>query len=102
MLVPLIDEAHLLQRRIAPQGQPLKTIRELAPVRPSTKLRQIQDANSRTGAHSKLTTCHSPLATDLDWIVMRCLEKDRTRGYETANRAERSVARRSEMAGKLS
>jgi hypothetical protein len=22
---------------------------------------------------------------DLDWIVMKCLEKDRTRRYETAN-----------------
>ena len=25
------------------------------------------------------------LSTDLDWIVMKCLEKDRTRRYETAN-----------------
>jgi len=27
----------------------------------------------------------SPLPADLDWIVMKCLEKDRTRRYETAN-----------------
>ena len=25
------------------------------------------------------------LKGDLDWIVMKCLEKDRTRRYETAN-----------------
>jgi hypothetical protein len=25
------------------------------------------------------------LAADLDWIVMKCLEKDRARRYETAN-----------------
>ena len=25
------------------------------------------------------------LRGDLDWIVMKCLEKDRTRRYETAN-----------------
>ncbi|HEY2921309.1 MAG TPA: hypothetical protein VGK77_20180, partial [Candidatus Binatia bacterium] len=29
---------------------------------------------------------------DLDWIVMKCLEKDRTRRYETAN-PETSVPR---------
>src|SRR5206468_12540718 len=27
----------------------------------------------------------SQLRGDLDWIVMKCLEKDRTRRYETAN-----------------
>ena len=27
----------------------------------------------------------SSLRGDLDWIVMKCLEKDRTRRYETAN-----------------
>src|SRR4029450_7221814 len=34
---------------------------------------------------SPLATRHSALATDLDWIVMKCLEKDRSRRYETAN-----------------
>ena len=28
---------------------------------------------------------HAPRSTDLDWIVMKCLEKDRGRRYETAN-----------------
>ena len=28
---------------------------------------------------------HSAIDGDLDWIVMKCLEKDRTRRYETAN-----------------
>ena len=28
---------------------------------------------------------HSAIDRDLDWIVMKCLEKDRTRRYETAN-----------------
>ena len=30
---------------------------------------------------------------DLDWIVMRCLEKDRTRRYETASNLARDVER---------
>jgi tetratricopeptide (TPR) repeat protein len=58
-----------------------RTIREKAPVRPSTRLRQTMLAS----LPSPLVTRHSPLATDLDWIVMKCLEKDRARRYETAN-----------------
>ena len=30
---------------------------------------------------------------DLDWIVMRCLEKDRTRRYETANSLAEDILR---------
>ena len=33
------------------------------------------------------------LRGDLDWIVMKCLEKDRTRRYETANALARDVER---------
>ena len=33
------------------------------------------------------------LRGDLDWIVMKCLEKDRTRRYETANGLARDVER---------
>src|SRR5258706_10948949 len=57
-----------------------RTIREQEPMRPSTKLSQTLAANP----HSKLSTLHSSLSTDLDWIVMKCLEKDRSRRYETA------------------
>jgi len=65
------------------------TIREKEPVRPSTRLRQLTAraaASSEVAAStSQLSARHSPLASDLDWIVMKCLEKDRTRRYETAN-----------------
>ena len=33
------------------------------------------------------------LSGDLDWIIMKCLEKDRTRRYETANGLSRFVER---------
>jgi len=56
-------------------------IREKEPVRPSTRLTQLHAASG----NPKLLTRHSSLSTDLDWIVMKCLEKDRTRRYETAN-----------------
>jgi WD40 repeat protein/serine/threonine protein kinase len=65
-----------------------KTIREKDPVRPSTKLATLKGeeltttAKRRSVERSKLL---HQLRGDLDWIVMKCLEKDRKRRYETAN-----------------
>jgi serine/threonine protein kinase/tetratricopeptide (TPR) repeat protein len=54
------------------------------PERPSTRLTRVR-AKSCSRAHSSLRTPHSALEQDLDWIVLKCLEKDRNRRYETAN-----------------
>src|ERR1044071_285105 len=65
-----------------------KTIREKEPARPSTKLATLQGeeltttAKRRSADTSKLL---HQLQGDLDWIVMKCLEKDRARRYDTAN-----------------
>ena len=65
-----------------------KTIREKEPPRPSTRLATLQGeeltttAKRRSADTSKLLR---QLKGDLDWIVMKCLEKDRTRRYDTAN-----------------
>ncbi|HEY5913214.1 MAG TPA: serine/threonine-protein kinase [Verrucomicrobiae bacterium] len=65
-----------------------KTIREKEPARPSTKLATLpgNDLTTTAKRHSVDTSrlLHQ-LRGDLDWIVMKCLEKDRTRRYETAN-----------------
>ena len=64
-----------------------KTIREEEPMRPSTRLAGLKGdaltttAKRRSADASKL---FHQLKGDLDWIVMKCLEKDRTRRYETA------------------
>lgn len=60
-----------------------KIIQHQEPVKPSTRLRQTSVSSS--SSKFPRATLHSPLATDLDWIVMKCLEKDRTRRYETAH-----------------
>jgi eukaryotic-like serine/threonine-protein kinase len=65
-----------------------KTIREKEPVRPSTRLATLKGADCTTTA--KCRSAEVPqlihqLKGDLDWIVMKCLEKDRARRYETAN-----------------
>jgi WD40 repeat protein len=65
-----------------------KTIREKEPMRPSTRFSTLQGeeltatAKRRSTETSKLA---HQLRGDLDWIVMKCLEKDRTRRYDTAN-----------------
>jgi tRNA A-37 threonylcarbamoyl transferase component Bud32 len=65
-----------------------KTIREKEPVRPSTKVATLQGEELTTTAARHAAEARklvSLLRGDLDWIVMKCLEKDRTRRYETAN-----------------
>lgn len=62
-----------------------RIIREVDPPRPSTTLiRNLPPARSpalRQLSRDRLAAVRG----DLDWIVMKCLEKDRARRYETAN-----------------
>jgi len=65
-----------------------KTIREKDPVRPSTKLATLKGEELTTTAKRRsveVSKLAKLLRGDLDWIVMKCLEKDRTRRYDTAN-----------------
>jgi serine/threonine protein kinase len=65
-----------------------RTIREQEPLRPSTKLNTLVHADLTTTAKrrgSDAPRLVNLLRGDLDWIVMKCLEKDRARRYETAN-----------------
>jgi serine/threonine protein kinase len=65
-----------------------KTIREKEPVRPSTRFATLKGEDLTTTAKRRSTDSSKlvhQLKGDLDWIVMKCLEKDRTRRYETAN-----------------
>jgi WD40 repeat protein/serine/threonine protein kinase len=65
-----------------------RLIRETEPPRPSTRLSSLEDAEQTTIAkrrQSEPPRLIHQVQGDLDWIVMKCLEKDRTRRYETAN-----------------
>jgi WD40 repeat protein len=65
-----------------------RTIREKDPMRPSTRLRNLLEEEKTTTAKRRgvdVPRLIHLLSGDLDWIVMKCLEKDRTRRYETAN-----------------
>ncbi len=65
-----------------------RMIRETEPPKPSTRLNTLsQDALGTVAAkrQAEPTKLNRLVRGDLDWIVMKCLEKDRARRYETAN-----------------
>jgi Leucine-rich repeat (LRR) protein len=73
-----------------------RTIREQEPPRPSTRLSTLAaDALTATAKHrhTDAPKLIHLLRGDLDWIVMKCLEKDRARRYETANGLAMDVER---------
>jgi serine/threonine protein kinase/Flp pilus assembly protein TadD len=72
----------------------LRMIREEEPSKPSMKLSTAEGlptlAANRGTEPAKLTKL---LRGELDWIVMKALEKDRNRRYETANGLARDIER---------
>jgi serine/threonine protein kinase/tetratricopeptide (TPR) repeat protein len=65
-----------------------RTLREKEPAKPSTKLTTMMDADLTAIAQQRQSDPFRLIKSvrgDLDWIVMKCLEKDRSRRYETAN-----------------
>ncbi|MDX1961813.1 MAG: protein kinase [Pirellulales bacterium] len=72
----------------------LRLIKEVEPVKPSTRLSGSASlpsiAAQRRLDPGKLTRS---IRGDLDWIVMKSLEKERSRRYETANGLARDIER---------
>jgi tetratricopeptide (TPR) repeat protein/tRNA A-37 threonylcarbamoyl transferase component Bud32 len=81
---PPFDPAELLSQGYA---EMMRVIREQEPHKPSTRLSTMGDLATRTAQQRRVDVRHlgSILRGDLDWIVMKCLEKDRRRRYDTAN-----------------
>jgi serine/threonine protein kinase/tetratricopeptide (TPR) repeat protein/WD40 repeat protein len=72
----------------------LRIIREEDPPKPSTRLSttgQLPSIAASRGLPPQRLT--SLIRGDLDWIVMKTLEKDRSRRYETANGLARDIER---------
>lgn len=73
-----------------------RTIREEEPTPPSTRLRMFPEAEQTTTAQrqqAEPAKLASVLRGDLDWIVLKALEKDRTRRYATANDLAQDIRR---------
>jgi non-specific serine/threonine protein kinase/serine/threonine-protein kinase len=97
LLYELLTGVTPLDRKRLRQAAPdevLRLIREGEPARPSTRITTVEDLPAvaarrqvEPGQLGKL------LRGELDWVVMRCLEKDRSRRYETANGLARDIQR---------
>src|SRR5258705_1754646 len=73
-----------------------RIIREQEPPRPSTRISTLTAEEQTTVAKRRqveLPKLVSQIRGDLDWIVMKCLEKDRGRRYETANGVATEIER---------
>ena len=65
-----------------------RLIREVDPPRPSMRMKTLAAAEMTTAGQRRNTEpakLAGTLRGDIDWIVMKCLEKDRARRYDTAN-----------------
>src|SRR5262249_42575275 len=73
----------------------LHMIREEEPPKPSTRLSDSKDSLASISAQRKMEPAKLTrlVRGELDWIVMKALEKDRTRRYETANGFARDIQR---------
>ena len=72
-----------------------RLIREEDPHKPSTRVSTLGEAATTTAKHRRTDAraLRRTLAGDLDWIVMKALEKDRTRRYDTANALQQDIRR---------
>jgi len=73
-----------------------RVIREKEPPRPSTRISTLDAAERTTVAQRRQAdpaALRRLVRGDLDWIVMKCLEKDRGRRYETANNVALDIER---------
>ncbi len=70
-------------------------IRQEEPKKPSTKVSTLGEKSTAAARVRRTDTARlsRALRGDLDWIVLRAMEKDRTRRYETANGLAMDVAR---------
>jgi WD40 repeat protein/serine/threonine protein kinase len=86
-----LDKERLRQAAL---GEVLRLIREEEPPRPSNRL-SASDGLPMIAAHRNTESQKLPglLRGDLDWIVMKGLDKDRTRRYETASALAADVRR---------
>jgi serine/threonine protein kinase/tetratricopeptide (TPR) repeat protein len=72
-----------------------RIIREEEPAKPSTRISTLGDKASSLSSKRKSDPIRLSrlLRGELDWIAMKCLEKDRARRYETADGLARDVRR---------
>jgi serine/threonine protein kinase/tetratricopeptide (TPR) repeat protein len=72
----------------------LRIVRDVEAPRPSVKLSTIETlANVAANRGTEPAKLSKLMKGELDWVVLKALEKDRTRRYETANGLARDIQR---------
>ncbi|MGD9791342.1 MAG: protein kinase [Phycisphaerales bacterium] len=80
--------------RSAAYDEMRRMIREVEPLAPSTRLSRARYASIASTRHNEpRLLLASGVSGDLDWIVMKALEKDRSRRYQTALALSEDVQR---------
>ena len=81
--------------RKAGYGEIQRIIQEEEPPRPSTRVDTLARTSSDIGKLQRTDARHLSRAIrgDIDWIVMKAIEKDRTRRYQTANEFTADILR---------
>lgn len=87
--------------RSAGYAEMVRIIREVEPPRPSTRLSTLNRAASGDDSaiaiakarRAELNALTRRLRTDLDWVVMKCLQKERDRRYTTAREVAEELRR---------
>jgi serine/threonine protein kinase/tetratricopeptide (TPR) repeat protein len=97
LLYELLTGSTPLQRqrlRVAGLNEMLKIIKEEEPPKPSARLSSTEEAAQIAAARrTEPLKLNRLLRGELDWVVMKCLEKDRVRRYDTANGLARDIER---------
>ena len=90
--VPPFDEHELRERGFE---ELCRVIRESAPPIPSSRVSTLgeQSASVSRNRSSNVDSLRSRLQGEVDWIVMKSLEKDRSRRYESANALTADIKR---------
>jgi non-specific serine/threonine protein kinase/serine/threonine-protein kinase len=83
------------QLRSGGYGEIQRIIREVEPQKPSSRLSTLGNKLTDVAKRHQIDARHlcKLVSGDLDWIAMKCLEKDRTRRYETADALAMDVLR---------
>jgi eukaryotic-like serine/threonine-protein kinase len=87
------DASHLMTLGM---NEVRRAIQETQPAKPSTRLSTLRPEDLSTTAAQRQTDSQKLLHTvrgDLDWIVIKCLEKDRSRRYQTSSALAEDVRR---------
>ena len=84
-----------MKLRAAGYAEILRRIKEEEPPKPSTRLVESKESLASVAAQRKTEPGRLTrlVRGEIDWIVMRAIEKDRTRRYETASGFARDVQR---------